>query len=540
MKFLMVYPNNTGNSRVPLGIVYLLTILKKQGHDVRLFDMTFYGVDVDKHHVDMRARNLNFRPVDLTPYGVTYARSTMEEVKTALIEETQEFKPDVVGISIVEDTSMVGFELANAVKREYPKTPFVFGGAFCMANPKAVLECPAVDVLCIGEGEVALPELLQNLERGKAITEIQGLWIRKADNVVVKQPVGPPLGLDELPLPDLSFIDDRHFYGPMAGHVYRMVYVASHRGCPRRCTYCNNQMFLNTYRQHLKAYLGRNMSIPRLIEMLVYLKETYGFNFFQIVYDDFTLRSLDDLERFRTLYKHEVDLPFWIQAEANNVTEEKIRCLKEAGCIAIAIGIETGNEFVRREVYKRRTSREATIRAFDIMHEYGIRTSGNIIMGVPYEGRKEIFDSIELVRRCQPRALNVNVFAPYCGTRLRDYCVEKGYLDEGFIHDGRVRWGPVLDLPQITKDEIEGLMRTFALYATLPKKYLPMIAQCEDLSGASEETFSDLENIYWRIVGERGMDYDVPGFDYDGFLQRRRMELVERTGRGEPAVSGGV
>lgn len=65
MKFLMVYPDNTGDSRVPLGIVYLLTILKKRGHDIRLFDMTFYGANVDKHHVDMRARNLNFRPVDL-------------------------------------------------------------------------------------------------------------------------------------------------------------------------------------------------------------------------------------------------------------------------------------------------------------------------------------------------------------------------------------------------------------------------------------------------------------------------------------------
>ena len=55
MKFLMIYPNSTGASRVPLGIVYLLTILKEQGHDVRLFDMTFYGVNVDNNYVDVRS-----------------------------------------------------------------------------------------------------------------------------------------------------------------------------------------------------------------------------------------------------------------------------------------------------------------------------------------------------------------------------------------------------------------------------------------------------------------------------------------------------
>ena len=78
MKFLMIYPNNTGASRVPLGIVYLLTILKEQGHNVKLFDMTFYGVNVDNNYVDVRSTNLNFKRIDLAPYGVVYEKSTME------------------------------------------------------------------------------------------------------------------------------------------------------------------------------------------------------------------------------------------------------------------------------------------------------------------------------------------------------------------------------------------------------------------------------------------------------------------------------
>lgn len=529
MKFLMIYPNNTGTSRVPLGITYLLTILREKGHDVRLFDTTFYGIDIDKHYVNMKAKNLNIRKIDLVPYGVIYKKSTMEEVKNDLIKEIEQFKPDVIGVSILEDTSLVGLDLANTVKKRHPEIKMVFGGVFCMANPEAVTRHPAVDIVCIAEGEVALPELLHNLECGENITEIQGLWVKKDDGVIVKNPVAPPMDLDKLPFLDLSFIDDRHFYAVMAGHVYKMVYFGSQRGCPRRCTYCSNQLFLNVYKQNIRAYIGRKMSIPRFIDNLVYLKEKYDVNFFQITDDDFMLRSLEDIKSFCVLYKEKVDLPFWIQAEANNVTDEKIHFLKDAGLIAVAMGIETGNDYIRRKVYCRPTSKEASIRAFKIMHKYGIRTSGNVIIGVPHEGRKEIFDSIDLVRKCQPKSLAVNPYQPFYGTKLRDYCVEKGYLDKDYIHDGRLPpTEPVLDMPQISKSETKGLVRTFALYAVLPKKYWPTIKKCEVFTQEGDAIFDSLAKLYWKIVENKGMDYDVPGFDYDSFFQKRRQELEEK------------
>jgi radical SAM superfamily enzyme YgiQ (UPF0313 family) len=523
----MIYPNNTGWAKVPLGITYLLTILKRQGHDVKLFDMTFYGVDLDQHHGDRRARRLNYRPVDLAPYGVIHRRSTMEEVKSDLLQMVKQFKPDVIGVSITEDTCLVGLELADAV-RTTTKSPIIFGGVFCMAEPQTVMEHPTVDIVCVGEGELALPELLARLEREESISDIDGLWVKANDGTVVKNPVAPPLDLDQLPFPDLSLIDERHFYLPMAGHAYKMVYLASQRGCPRRCTYCCNQLFLEAYKPHIREYLGRKMSIPRFVDNLVYLKDTYGFNFFQIIDEDFMLRSLEDIRHFHALYKELIGLPFWIQAEANSVTEDKISLLKDAGCVAIAIGIETGSDFVREQVYRRPTSKEATLRAFQIMHKHGIRTSGNVIVGAPHEGREEIFESIELVRKCQPRALNVNTFAPYRGTELRAYCVEQGYLDKDHICDGRMPWAAVLDMPQITKKETDALVRTFALYATLPKEHWPLIRKCEDDGEEIDKVFADLEAIYWRIAEERGMNFDVPGFDYEAFLRNRRQELADR------------
>ena len=525
----MIYPNTTGASRVPLGIVYLLTILREQGHSVKLFDMTFYGVNVNNNYVDVRSKNLNFKGIDLTPYGVVYKKSSMEDVKKDLIKEIEQFNPDVIGVTISEETSPTGFMLADAIKKDYPKTKIVFGGVFCIANPEHVIRHPSVDVVCIAEGEVALPTLLSKIESGEDITHIQGLWLKKDDKTIQKNSVAPLMELDKLPLMDLSFIDDRHFYATIAGHVYRMTYFGTQRGCPRRCSYCSNQIFLNIYKQNVKGYIGRKMSIPRVIDNLVHLKTNYDMNFFQIIDDDFMLRSIEDIKVFHSLYKEKVDLPFWIQAEANNVTEEKVRHLKDAGLIAIAMGIETGNEYIRKKVFNRNTTKEESIRAFKIMHKYDIRTSGNVIIGVPHEGRKEIFDTIELVRKCKPKSLGINVYVPYYGTKLREYCIEKGYINKDYIHDGR---SPplklVLDMPQITKSEIDGFVRTFPLYAELPKKYWRTIKKCETFSEQSEEIFDSLEEIYWQNAENEGMNYDVPGFDYDAFLTKRRKELVKK------------
>ncbi|MBF0553700.1 MAG: B12-binding domain-containing radical SAM protein [Nitrospirae bacterium] len=512
MKFLMVYPNSTGNTKIPLGVGYLLTILKTHGHDVRLFDMTFYGVEIEKNDFQIRGRNLNFRPIDMTPYGVVYKKATFNDIANDLKDEINTFKPDLIGFTLTEDTSMVALQFADIAKKALPTAKIIMGGVYCMTRPEYVISKDFVDIICVGEGEVALPELIARIQDGRNITDVKGLWFKTHDGKIIKNEVAEPTNLDSIPFADLGLIDKRHFYSPMAGHVYKMTFIESQRGCPNRCTYCCNQLFLDSYRSHIKTYL-RKKSIPRLIDELLYVKDIFGINFIQFTDDDFMLRSEEELKDFSIRYSKEVCLPFWIQAGGLHITDKKMYYVREAGCIAISMGIETGNEFVRQEVFKRRISPDKTIEAFNIMNKYGIRTSGNVIIGVPHEGRKEIFDTIRLAKQCKPKSFNVNIFAPYHGTALREYCVKHGYLDDSFIREGRLSWKPVLTMPQITQDEIENLSRTFVLYATLPEEYYPMIEKYEKDIQGSEEIFEELQKIYWEIAEKSGIDYHIPGYD---------------------------
>jgi len=528
LKFLMVYPNSTGNTKIPMGIVYILTLLKRAGHQVRLFDMTFYGVELNKHDINIRGKFLNFKPIDVEPYGVKYRHVTMPDVEKDLVKEIESFQPDLIGLSITEDTALMGFRLARVAKKAAPKTPIIFGGVFCMSSPDYVVKENCADMICVGDGEELIVQLAERLSGKKPYDDLAGLWVRKHDGSIIKNELAYPISMDTLPYLDLSLIDDRHFFNPMAGHVYKMTFIQSQRGCPRRCTYCCNQLFLDTYKKaHGGVYL-RKQNIVRFVEEMADIKKKYGINFFQIVDDDFTLRPLTELREFSLLYKKTVDLPFWIQAEANHITMEKMVALRDAGLMAVSMGIETGSDFIREKVYKRQTTKEKTIEAFEIMHQRGIRTSGNIIIGVPHERREEIFETIELTRQCKPKSLNVNIFAPYRGTELRDYSVKMGYLKDDFIRESGESWKPVLDMPQISHKEIEGLVRTFVLYCTLPKKYWPQIKKCEEFSLESDEIFQELEAIFWGIAEKQGINYDVPGFDYDGFLAARKKELASR------------
>lgn len=527
MKFLMFYPNFTGYAKVPIGITYLLKILKDNGHTVRLFDLTFYGVEIEKNDAINRGKYLNYKDVDLKPYGVVYNLASLEKVKALYKAELEEFKPDVVGFSIIEDNSIRSLEFVSYTKRVLPSVKIMVGGVFTMIDPDYVMANPDVDIVCIGEGENAIVEAMRLLPDNKH-HHVTGMWVRTETGEIIKNPIAPVTDLSTLPFLDLSLIDERHVYGVFAGEVYRMSFIEGMRGCPRKCSYCANQIFFDTYK---RTYL-RKKDNRRLIDELAYVKNNFGINFFSFLDDNFTIRKEEEIREFAEMYKREIGLPFWLQVEAQSMTETKIALLKDAGCVAAGMGIESGSDYILKKVYNRNTSKKTTLKAFEIMHKYGLRTSANIIIGAPHESRKEVFESIEFTRECQPSTISLAILIPYRGTAIREYCVSQGYVDKDFVSQGGFMWKSSLKLPQITNEEIQGFLRTFVLYATLPKEYWPEIEKCEKNIDGENETFEKLEKLFWEIAETRRMNIRIPGFDYDA-IRKWRNGLMARPAMAE-------
>lgn len=83
-----------------------------------------------------------------------------------------------------------------------------------------------------------------------------------------------------------------------------------------------------------------------------------------------------------------------------------------------------------------------------------------------------------------------------------------------------------------------GLVRTFTLYCTLPREAFPLVAKCEQLTDESRILFDSLESLFWEITEQQGIDFYIPGFDYEGFFQQRRRELEALTDRTSGSPGG--
>ncbi len=129
------------------------------------------------------------------------------------------------------------------------------------------------------------------------------------------------------------------------------------------------------------------------------------------------------------------------------------------------------------------------------MHNAGISTALNNIIGYPDETRELIFDTIELSRKIKSSGINAYIFAPYKGTQLRNLCETKGYIDSETLAHIYTK-DSILKMPSLTKEEIRGLSKTFVFYARLPKSYWGEIELAERGTDEGLNKHSELLSLY--------------------------------------------
>ena len=129
------------------------------------------------------------------------------------------------------------------------------------------------------------------------------------------------------------------------------------------------------------------------------------------------------------------------------------------------------------------------------MHDAGISTVSNNILGYPGETRELIFDTIELARKLKCDDINAFTFIPYQGTSLRGLSEDKKYIDKETLAS-IYETDSLLIMPTITKKEIGGLVKTFVLYARLPRSYWKEIEIAESTTEEGQKKFNELMTIF--------------------------------------------
>jgi radical SAM superfamily enzyme YgiQ (UPF0313 family) len=169
------------------------------------------------------------------------------------------------------------------------------------------------------------------------------------------------------------------------------------------------------------------------------------------------------LIKFCDEYQRKINLPFFIQTRADSLlAEERVERLRDAGCITIGIGVETGNEEFRKNVLNKNISNDIYEQAFRNCHKYNIRTTANIMIGLPFEPEENIIESADFCKKIEAKSVSLAIFAPYYGTELRTICVKNGYIDDKYYDNIAIINHSILKMPQISQEKIEELYYKFS------------------------------------------------------------------------------
>ena len=351
---------------------------------------------------------------------VTYIKKKSEYPR--ILNEIASFKPQVVGFSSVSSQFSFINEIATIIKENAPHVLTVCGGVHPTINPACVVESKNLDGIFVGESDYAFIEFLENVESKKTYKDTDNFAYAEEGKLVVNKLKPLISNLDELPYPDKELSPYREY---MQSNNFSPFFFT--RGCPYLCSYCSNHAIAETYNLHRNdpRYRSPALCVSEIEETI----KKFPTKRVLIGDDTFGLNRKWRKE-FLAEYKSRINIEFICLLRVDVISEEFVRDLKDAGCYRISFGVESGNEYVRKEIMRRKMSNKQIVKAFDIVRKLGVRTNAINIIGVPGETEEMIWDTIKLNRRIKPTVSGVNIFYPYKGTKLGDYCFEKGLVDE--------------------------------------------------------------------------------------------------------------
>lgn len=453
-KVLFLYPVTEGDGGIPNGMALLSGTLKNAGFETACFDTTFI-YSPPKTHL-YRQKHGGIMKAAHTDFWGEWDPDMRQRIPELCRKKIKDFDPDLIAVSIVDVSYNYAISLLSEINLNV-KIPVVAGGVTASMCPEMVLNNDCIDAVCLGEGEDPIVELANAIVEGKDYSGIRNLWVKK-DKSVIKNPLRHLKDLDTLSYQDWSIFDERHYYKPYCGEFYRTGFFELARGCHFNCSFCSTASYRKLF-DGLGSFV-RTRSIDKAFDEIEFLRDKYDLQLLFFIDDNFLGMPRDRFNYFCQEYKKRIDLPFYIQTRSEVVKEEYVKKLKDINISTIGIGIENGDEGLRKKM-NRYMSNETLERAFEIVHKYNIRSTANIIIGMPYEEEAMLQKTVELLKKIKPKSISINYFQPYLGTLMREQAVKLGYIPgDHIINDSNVS----IDMPLFRKERQVHFYENFAKY----------------------------------------------------------------------------
>lgn len=341
------------------------------------------------------------------------------------LQEIAEFRPDIIGISLMTAEYARAKEIINLLRQKIPNAVYICGGFHVSALPEESLIGLDVDVAVVGEGELPMKELCANITKGHSFQEIKGISYRHEDKIVHNQRQALIEDLDSVPFNGRELLSTSFDWYLIPPGVIRGEFrvqtttIITGRGCPYRCVFCASNVIF--------GHRVRRRSVNNVIAEILYLQARYGVKGVWFLDDCFTFDHSWVHLFCAALIERKINLIWSCQSRIDTLDEELAGHMRLAGCVQIEVGVESGSDKVLKTLSKGVYSDEAE-KKFAIMKRLGLRTMANFIIGNPQESVDDIMVTYRLAQRLKPDFIEFNICMPYPGSRLYRIAREKGWL----------------------------------------------------------------------------------------------------------------
>lgn len=344
-----------------------------------------------------------------------------------------------------------GLMCSRKVRARYPKLPMFIGGWFASVRPDLQLTQAPYDAVVLGQGELTFRDLVQAVEAGTPLEQVQGLALLR-DGQVIKTEKRGVAGWDKitrlpwhlidiepyrvhqmraqshrdvLRMPTPEAIGDRKPY-------FGITYFSSY-GCPEPCTFCCSPFVTD---RRWKA-----MPADRMLDDLAELKERWNFDVVRFHDANFGVMEKRTREFAQGLLDR--NIKFWWNAfiETHSILHYKpdtLDLMIASGMYVAEIGAEAGTNEMMKKIGKPIKDDDNVLGAIEL-DKRGICANLTYIIGYPGEPRESMLATIDQCRRvhvaCPRSRATVWPYRPIPGTAMWDQAIEQGFVAPTRLED---------------------------------------------------------------------------------------------------------
>jgi radical SAM superfamily enzyme YgiQ (UPF0313 family) len=357
------------------------------------------------------------------------------------VNTIKQLNPKIVAISLLSPYVLIAKQLTKLIKK-HTSAIIIWGGVGPTISPEDHIKL--TDIICIGEGERALEELVVAVRDGKDYKNIKNLWVNDGSKVI-KNPQGPLIqDLDYLPFAEygnenMYFIEHNKLSREDPELDHPVLYLQSTRGCPYSCSFCIETMYHDIYKG-LGKFVRRRSVDSIVNEVNMHQKRPNNRKKRVYFIDEVFGSAPEFMDEFAPRYRKEVGLPFDVLYHPKSLKVRTIDKLVEAGVKEINFGIQTGSDKIRNDVFTRPGTNAEIIELTKEISKHKINIRYDLILDNDFETKETLKECVNLILQL-PKPVTFNTFSLQ---HFPDYPMTKMAIKAGHVTEEELEDWPTM------------------------------------------------------------------------------------------------